>query len=38
MSNVNGNNPFLSFISINSESNVPEIGKRTYIVEKGNLN
>ena len=27
MSNVNGNNLFLSFVSINSESNVQETGK-----------
>ena len=38
MNNVNGNNLSLSFVSINSESNVQETGKGTYIAEKGNLN
>ena len=29
MSNMNGDNPFLSFVSINSESNAQERGKGT---------
>ena len=38
MDNVNGNNLFLSFVSINSEPNVQQTAKGTYITEKGNLN
>ena len=37
MSNVNGDNIFLSFVSINSESNVQEKGKGAWIAESGGL-
>ena len=35
LSNMNGDNLFLSFVSINSESNAQERGKGTHIPEKG---
>ena len=37
VSNVDGDNIFLSFVSINSESNVQEKGKGAWIAENGSL-